>query len=331
VRILVTGGAGYIGSVVVKALLEGGHHVVVLDNLQTGHREAVVKGAEFVLGDLADLGILRDVMRKEKTEAVIHFAAEALVGESMENPSKFFRTNICYGVNLLDDMVGAEVRKIVFSSSAATYGEPERTPIKEEYPTIPTNPYGESKLAFEKILRWYDNIHGVQYVALRYFNAAGAAGPLGEDHSPETHLVPLVLRAALGSSPAVTVNGDDYDTPDGTCIRDYTHVLDLASAHIRVLEEVDSRVYNVGTGKGHSVKEVIAAAERVTGRRIPVQIGNRRPGDPARLVADGGRIQRELNWKPEHSELEEILESAWTWLLEHPNGYGSAPGSSTAR
>jgi len=327
VRILVTGGAGYIGSVVVKVLVEGGHQVVVIDNLQTGHREAVVEGAKFVFADLANSRIIRDVMENEKAEAVIHFAAEALVGESMENPSKFFRNNICCGVNLLDAMVETEVRRIVFSSSAAIYGEPTRIPIKEEVPTIPTNPYGESKLAFENILKWYREIHGIEYVALRYFNAAGAAGPLGEDHKPETHLVPIVLMAAFGLLPSVTINGDDYDTPDGTCVRDYTHVLDLASAHILALQDTNSRVYNLGTGKGHSVKEVITVGERVTGKNIPVEMGPRRPGDPAKLVADGSKIQRELNWKPEHSELEVILESAWKWLVEHPNGYGSAPGA----
>lgn len=321
-RILVTGGAGYIGSVVGKSLVEDGHRVVVIDNLQAGHREAVPKGAEFVLCDLADLQLLQNVTKRYAPEAVIHFAAEALVGESMKDPTKFFRDNVSNGVNLLDAMVTAGVNKIVFSSSAATYGEPKRVPIQEDDPTVPTNPYGESKLAFEKMLRWYREIHGIDYVALRYFNAAGAAAGLGEDHRPETHLIPIVLMAALGQSDSVTINGDDYDTPDGTCVRDYTHVLDLASAHILALQQTPSRVYNIGTGKGHSIKEVIAAAEEVTGRTIPVKIGDRRPGDPARLVADGTRIQRELNWKPECSELGVILETAWKWLLEHPHGYG---------
>ncbi len=244
----------------------------------------------------------------------------------MKKPSKFFRNNICCGINLLDAMVETGVSKIVFSSSAATYGEPTRIPISEEDPTLPTNPYGESKLAFEKILRWYNQIHAIEYVALRYFNAAGAVGSLGEDHRPETHLIPLVLMAAAGSLPALTINGDDYDTPDGTCIRDFVHVLDLSSAHILALGRTGSSVYNVGTSKGHSVKEVIAAAEKVTGKKIPVKIGARRPGDPARLVADGGKIQRELKWKPKHSDLEKIVDGAWTWHLEHPDGYGSSPG-----
>jgi len=323
-RVLVTGGAGYIGSVVARELVEGGHLVVVIDNLQAGHRQAVAEGARFVFGDLADLRLLRDVMMKEKVDTVIHFAAEALVGDSMKNPSKFFRNNVCCGINLLDAMVRTGVQKIVFSSSAAVYGEPARLPIKEDEPTVPTNPYGESKLAFEKVLKWYDEIHGINYVALRYFNAAGAAGELGEDHRPETHLVPNVLMSALGILPSMRINGDDYDTPDGTCVRDFVHVLDLASAHLLALEAADSCVYNVGTGKGYSVKEVIAAAEKVTRKKIPVEFGARRPGDPARLVSDGGRIRRELNWRPKHSELEVILESAWKWLLEHPGGYGPA-------
>lgn len=326
-RILITGGAGYIGSVVVKELVERDHNVVVVDNLQTGHREAVTQAARFVFGDLADLRLLRDVMRKEKVEAVIHFAAEALVGDSMKNPSKFFRNNICCGINLLDAMVRTGVGRIVFSSSAATYGEPTRLPITEDDPTAPTNPYGESKLAFERVLKWYREIHGIDYVALRYFNAAGAAGPLGEDHRPETHLVPTVLMTALGLLPSVRINGDDYDTPDGTCVRDFVHVLDLASAHILALRGTDSPVYNVGTGEGHSVKEVIAAAEKVTRKKIAVEIGARRTGDPARLVSDGSKIKNELHWQPKHSELEVILETAWKWLVDHPNGYASAPGA----
>jgi len=322
-RILVTGGAGYIGSVVVRELVESGQQVVVVDNLQTGHREAVVEGAKFVFGDLSDLRLLRDVIARENVEAVIHFAAEALVGDSMKNPSKFFRNNICYGINLLDAMVRAGVRRIVFSSSAATYGEPVTLPIKEDDPAIPTNPYGESKLAFEKVLKWYNAIHGMEYVALRYFNAAGAAGALGEDHRPETHLIPLILMTAKGLLPSVRVNGDDYDTPDGTCVRDFVHVLDLASAHVLALGGADSRIYNLGTGEGRSVKEVIAAARKVTGKDIPVEMASRRPGDPAKLVADGSKIRRELHWKPKHSELEVILESAWKWLVEHPNRYGA--------
>ena len=321
-RILVTGGAGYIGSVVAKHLIEHGHRVVVIDNLQTGHRQAVPDAAQFILGDLADLHLLHNVMKRDAPEAVIHFAAEALVGESMQDPTKFFRNNISNGINLLDAMVASGVCKIVFSSSAATYGEPKRIPIPEDDPTVPTNPYGESKLAFEKILRWYRTIHGIDYVSLRYFNAAGAAGELGEDHRPETHLIPIVLMTALGKFDSVTINGGDYDTPDGTCVRDYTHVLDLASAHMLALRQTPSCIYNIGTGNGHSIKEVIAAAEQVTGKTISVNVGERRPGDPARLVADGTRIRRELNWKPAYSELVSIVETAWTWLLRHPNGYG---------
>ena len=327
VNILVTGGAGYIGSVVVKELLEQGHTVVVVDNLQTGHREALAEGARFVFGDISDLRLLREVMTKERVKAVIHFAAEALVGDSMKYPSKFFRDNICCGIDLLDAMVRAGVKRIVFSSSAAVYGEPRRIPITEDEPTIPTNPYGESKLAFEKILRWYREIHGIEYVALRYFNAAGAAGTLGEDHKPETHLIPIVLMAALGFLPAVTINGDDYDTPDGTCVRDFVHVLDLSAAHILSLQKTDSPAYNIGTGTGHSVREVVSAAEKVTGKRIPVRVGPRRPGDPARLVADGQKIRQELKWEPKYSQLDVIIETAWEWLSQHPNGYGSVPGA----
>lgn len=326
-RILVTGGAGYIGSVVVKELVESGHQVVVIDNFQSGHRQAVAEEANFVFGDLSDLPLIKGVMARENVEAVIHFAAEALVADSMKYPTKFFRNNICCGINLLDAMVRAGVGRIVFSSSAAAYGEPTSLPIKEDDPTIPTNPYGESKLAFEKILKWYNEIHGIEYVALRYFNAAGAAGPLGEDHRPETHLIPLVLMTALGLLSSVKINGDDYDTPDGTCVRDFIHVLDLASAHVLALQQTDSPIYNVGTGRGHSVKEVVAAAEKVTGKKIPVEVVRRRPGDPARLVADGSKIRRELKWQPKHSELDTILESAWKWLVEHPNGYGGAPGA----
>jgi UDP-glucose 4-epimerase len=324
-RILVTGGAGYIGSVVVKELLDDGHEVTVIDNLQTGHREAVAEGAEFVVGDLSDQPLLHKVIAGGEVEAVIHFAAEALVGDSMKHPSKFFRTNLCGGINLLDAMVEGAVRTIVFSSSAATYGEPARIPIKEDDPTAPTNPYGESKLAFENVLKWYREVHGIEYVALRYFNAAGAAGSFGEDHSPETHLIPNVLMTALGLRPSVKINGDDYDTPDGTCVRDFIHVLDLSSAHILALRGTESRIYNVGTGQGYSIKEVVTAAEKVTGKKIPVEVASRRPGDPARLVADATKIRRELHWQPKYSELETILETAWKWLLEHPNGYGVAP------
>lgn len=326
-NILVTGGAGYVGSVVAKELVGEGQRVVIVDNLQTGHREAVAEGARFVLGDLSDLRLLRQVMSDEKIEAVVHFAAEALVGDSMKNPSRFFRDNICCGIDLLDAMVRTGVRRIVFSSSAAVYGEPVRIPIKEDDPLVPTNPYGESKLAFERILRWYREIHGIEYVALRYFNAAGAAGTLGEDHKPETHLIPLVLMAAMGSLRCVTINGDDYDTPDGTCVRDFVHVLDLSSAHVLALQKTDSPAYNIGTGEGHSVKEVIATAQKVTGREIPVEVGPRRPGDPARLVADGQKIRREMHWQPRHSDLEGIIESAWKWLVEHPDGYARNPGA----
>jgi UDP-glucose 4-epimerase len=321
-NILVVGGAGYVGSVCAELLLNEGHQVAIFDNLSQGHRAALDQRAHFLKGDLADRdGIVKAVARLCPA-AVMHFAASALVGESMRDPSKYFRNNVANGLNLLDAMVAADVRQIVFSSSCATFGLPERTPIDESFPQRPINPYGESKVAFEKILRWYDQIHGVRFISLRYFNAAGASEKFGEDHRCETHLIPNVLKVALGRQRHVEIFGTDYDTPDGTCIRDYIHILDLARAHILALGAPASASYNLGTGGGSSVREVIDACRKVTGKEIPVIEKSRRPGDPPRLVAASDKIKRQLGWQPEFQALDTIVGSAWKWHQRFPNGYG---------
>lgn len=324
-NILVTGGAGYIGSVVIELLLEAGHTPIIYDNLSKGHREAVLPGSVLVVGDLADTRKLEECLRSHEVEAVIHMAASSLVGESMAVPSKYFRNNTVIGIELLDAMLACGVNRIVFSSTAAVYGEPETTPIKEDSMLRPTNPYGESKLAFEKALHWYDVAYGIKYASLRYFNAAGATARLGEHHEPETHLIPIVLGCALGQRSEVAVFGDDYPTPDGTCIRDYIHVADLADAHILALGALDrgSRIYNLGNGNGYSVNEVIETARRITGQSIPARIALRRAGDPAVLVASSELIKQEIKWNPRHFELEAIIESAWDWHRAHPRGYES--------
>jgi UDP-glucose 4-epimerase len=320
-KILVVGGAGYIGSICTEALLDEGHAVAVFDNLTEGHRRAVDTRAEFFEGDLADQPAVEAALSSSRPDAVMHFAASALVGESMQNPSKYFRNNIANGLNLLDAMVAAGVKRIVFSSTCAIFGPPDRLPIDENLPTRPINPYGESKLAFEKILHWYDEIHGVKCVSLRYFNAAGASARFGEDHRVETHLIPNVLKVALGQKPRVEVYGTDYETPDGTCVRDYIHILDLARAHILALDSPKSEFYNLGTGGGSSVREVIDAARKVTGKKIEVVERPRRPGDPPRLIAASEKIKRELGWQPRFQSLEAILESAWKWHQKFPRGY----------
>ena len=324
-NILVTGGAGYIGSVVSERLLEAGHTPIIYDNLSKGHRDAVLPGAVLVVGDLADTRKLEDCLRSNRVEAVIHLAASSLVGESMTAPSNYFRNNTIVGIELLDAMRACGVDRIVFSSTAAVYGEPETTPIKEDSPQRPTNPYGESKLAFEKALHWYEVAYGIRYASLRYFNAAGATAKLGEHHEPETHLIPIVLGCALGRLPEVAVFGDDYPTPDGTCVRDYIHVADLADAHILALGALEggSRIYNLGNGSGYSVNEVIEAARRITGRSIQARVAPRRAGDPAVLVASSELIKREIDWRPKHFELEAIIQSAWDWHRAHPRGYES--------
>lgn len=324
--ILVTGGAGYIGSHTVAELLEAGEEVIVLDNLQKGHKGALL-GGKLYEGDLRDSAFLETVFKENSIEAVIHFAADSLVGESVTDPLKYYNNNMVSTLNLLTKMKSAGVDKIVFSSTAATYGEPESIPILETDRTFPTNPYGETKLSVEKALKWADNAYKTRYVSLRYFNAAGAhiSGKIGEDHSPESHLIPIVLQTALGKRESIGIFGEDYDTPDGTCIRDYIHVIDLAQAHILALKRLraggESSIYNLGNGKGFSVKEVIEISRRVTGAPIKAVISERRAGDPAVLVASSEKIQRELNWKPGYNDLETIVETAWKWHKDHPEGY----------
>ena len=320
-KILVVGGAGYIGSICAEVLLDQGHEVAILDNLSEGHRRALDPRAEFIEGDLADRETTAATLAQLRPDAVMHFAANALVGESMENPSKYFRNNIAAGLNLLDAMITAEVKRLVFSSTCATFGPPERVPIDEETPQRPINPYGESKLAFEKILKWYDTIHGLRFVSLRYFNAAGASEKFGEDHRRETHLIPNVLKVALGQKSHVEIFGTDYDTPDGTCIRDYIHIIDLADAHILALATPVSAFYNLGTGGGSSVREVIETCRRITSHPIPVVEKPRRPGDPPRLIASSEKIKRELGWQPRFQTLDAIVESAWKWHQKFPRGY----------
>jgi UDP-glucose 4-epimerase len=321
-KVLVVGGAGYIGSICAELLLDQGYEVVILDNLTEGHRRALDPRAEFIEGDLADRVKTAETLQRVFPDAVMHFAANALVGESMRDPSKYFRNNIGNGLNLLDAMLAANCRRLVFSSTCATFGPPERVPIDETFPQRPINPYGESKLAFEKILRWYDEIHGLKFVSLRYFNAAGASEKFGEDHRTETHLIPNVLKVALGKKAHVEVFGTDYDTPDGTCIRDYIHILDLSRAHILALNAPTSAFYNLGTGGGSSVREVIDACRKITGVKIPAEGKPRRPGDPARLIASSEKIKRELGWTPQFENLEAIIESAWKWHQKSPDGYG---------
>ena len=324
--VLVTGGAGYIGSHTVAALHERGEEIVVLDNLQQGHKEALLGGKLYV-GDLRDGETLDKLFSENQIDAVIHFAANSLVGESMKDPGKYYHNNVYGTLCLLEKMNQYGVKKIVFSSTAATYGEPENVPIDEYDRTSPTNAYGETKLAMEKMMKWFDVAHDVKYISLRYFNAAGAhaSGKIGEAHDPETHLIPIVLEAALGKRPHISVFGDDYATEDGTCIRDYIHVSDLAEAHILAVEALrkgsDSAVYNLGSSNGFSVKQVIDIAREVTGREIPVKMEERRAGDPAVLIASSQRARQELGWNPTHSNLKDIIASAWSWHLNNPNGY----------
>ncbi len=323
-RVMVTGGAGYIGSVVSEELLRDGHDVVVYDNLQKGHRQAVVAPAHFVLADLADKAKLEETLSAHRIEAVIHMAADSLVAESCEQPAKYYRNNVVAGLTLLEAMRASGVGRIVFSSTAATYGEPEKQPIAETDPNRPTNPYGESKLAFERALHWYDEAYGLRFASLRYFNAAGASEQCGEDHDPESHLIPIALQVAAGTRATIEVYGDDYPTPDGTCVRDYIHVIDLARAHILALGALDrgSRLYNLGCGgNGYSVNEVLAAAREVTGKDIRAIVGARRAGDPSVLIASSEKIKRELGWQPKFQDLRIIIESAWRWMQAHPSGY----------
>jgi UDP-glucose 4-epimerase len=322
-NVLVTGGAGYIGSIMTERLLAHGHNAIVYDSLELGHRQAVAPAAIFIQGLIQDKEKLVRVFRDHQIEVVIHMAAYALVGESVKHPQKYFSNNFIGGLTLLDAMLEAEVKKMVFSSTCATYGMPEKMPITEDTPQLPVNPYGESKLAFERALKWYDEAYGLRYAAMRYFNAAGASEHYGEDHEPESHLIPNVLRVALGQASHVNIFGEDYPTPDGTCIRDYIHVIDLAEAHILAMKVIDekSRIYNLGYSNGYSVAEVVEMARQVTGRRIPTERAARRPGDPPVLIANSDKATLELGWMPQHSELDRIIESAWNWHLSHPNGY----------
>lgn len=325
--ILVCGGAGYIGSHTVYELVNRGEEVVIVDSLITGHIEAVNKKAKFYQGDIRDLEFMDKVFTENSIDAVIHFAASSLVGESMTNPLKYYENNVYGTQRLLTAMNKHGVKKIVFSSTAATYGEPENTPILETDRTVPTNPYGETKLAMEKMIKWADYAYGIKYIALRYFNVAGAyvTGEIGEDHSPETHLIPLILQVPLKKREFITIFGEDYDTEDGTCVRDYIHVTDLADAHIlavqKLIEGVDSNVYNLGNGEGFSVKQMIEAAREVTKDEIKAVVAERRAGDPAKLVASSEKAKRELGWKPKYTDVKELINSAWVWHQKHPNGF----------
>jgi len=322
-NILVTGGAGYIGSVATEELTKAGHEAVVYDNLLYGHREAVHPTAVFEEGDLADKDGLDRLFRSHTIDAVMHFAAHSIIPVSMRDPIPFVRDNVTNAMNLLEVMANHEVKRFILSSTASVYGDPERVPIEEDDRLAPSSPYGESKLMIERMLHWCEVRYGLRYASLRYFNAAGASENHGEDHDPETHLIPLVLKVALGLKDRLDIYGDDYPTRDGTCVRDYIHVVDLAQAHVLALDALDesSCVYNLGNGQGFTVQEVVAAARAVTGQLIPAQIAPRRPGDPATLVAGSDKIRRELGWKPRYPDLRDIIDSAWRWTQAHPTGY----------
>ena len=320
-NVFVTGGAGYIGSVCVEELLNAGHQVTVYDNLTEGHRSAVDPRAKFIFAQTGAEGNLSEALDGARPGAILHFAANALVGESMTNPGKYFQNNVCNGLQLLEAAVRTKVKKFVFSSTCATYGPPERLPITEDLPQRPINPYGESKLMFERMLHWYREIHGLDFVAFRYFNAAGASERFGEHHRIETHLIPNVLKVPLGQIAHCEIFGTDYPTPDGTCIRDYIHIIDLAQAHILALAPGKTGFYNLGNGDGYSVRQVIEMCEKVTGKKIPSVEKPRRPGDPPKLVAAAEKAVRELGWKPQYPKLEDIVTSAWNWHKKHPKGY----------
>jgi len=328
-NVLVTGGAGYIGSHIVRSLRDRGAGVVVLDDLRAGHPEAI-EGVPLIRADIADAAALQGAHRDHPFDAVIHMAADCQVGESMEKPAVYYRNNLFASIELAENLRGLGVNRMVFSSSAAVYGEPQSVPIEEDHPCLPTNTYGETKLAFERALAWLRKAHGFEAVSLRYFNAAGAhaGGGLGEDHDPETHLIPRVLAVALGRADGFKVFGDDYPTPDGTCVRDYVHVDDLAEAHVLAVEALRAGepggAYNLGSQKGYSVLELLEEARRITGHPIPAPVGPRRPGDPATLVASSRRIQERFGWKPVHEDLTSVLETAWAWHQAHPDGYTAA-------
>jgi UDP-glucose 4-epimerase len=323
VKILVTGGAGYIGSIVVEQLIQAGEPVVVFDNLSQGHRAAVHPDAIFVEGDLADRVAVDALLKEHQPDAIMHFASHTLVGESMESPFRYLGENVTNGLNLLQAAVQHGVRRFILSSTANLFDAPERMPIDERERIVPGSPYGESKHILERMLYWLDRIYDFRHAALRYFNAAGASAERGEDHHPELHIIPIVLNVALGKRDKVLIFGDDYPTRDGTCVRDYIHVIDLAQAHILALRALDrgSCVYNLGNGQGFTVKEVIETAREITGHPIPAEVGPRRPGDPAVLIASSDTIRRDLGWEPQYPNLRDIMESAWKWHRAHPNGY----------
>lgn len=326
-KVFVTGGAGYIGSTVVAELIAAGDSVVVFDNLYQGHRQAVHPQAVFVQGDLADKATIDAALAEHRPEGIMHFASYTLVGESVTHPFMYLGDNVRNALNLLESAVQHDVRRFILSSTANLFDDPEEMPIKATERIVPGSPYGESKYLIERLLHWMDKIYGLRYAALRYFNACGAHSPdLGEDHTPETHLIPLVLQVALGQREHITIFGNDYPTPDGTCVRDYVHVIDLAQAHILALRALDrgSRKYNLGNGQGFSVQEVVEVARQVTGHPIPVKIGPRRPGDPATLIADSQAIKQELGWQPQYTTLRSIMETAWAWHQQHPTGYGQS-------
>src|SRR6266550_8601113 len=320
-NVFVTGGAGYIGSICTEELLNAGHEVTVYDNLTEGHRAAVDSRARFILGKPEQENDILKAVKEARPDAIMHFAASALVPESMANPKKYFHNNVCNGLRLLEAATAAGVKKFVFSSTCATYGPPERVPMTEDLPQRPINPYGESKLMFEKILGWYRQIYGLEFIAFRYFNAAGASGRFGEHHRTETHLIPNVLKVPLGQVKQCEIFGTDYPTPDGTCIRDYIHIVDLAQAHILALTPGTQGFYNLGNGDGYSVREVIRMCEKVAGKKIPALEKPRRPGDPPKLVASAEKAIRDLGWKPKYPQLEDIISTAWNWHKIHPNGY----------
>ena len=323
-KVLVTGGAGYIGSVVASELMKAGHHVVVYDNLSHGKRRAVPRQAELVVGDIGDRNSLREIFSRTRPEAVMHFAALIEAGESMQAPERYFRNNTANTLTLLECMLEYKLHRLVFSSTAAVYGTPERTPIEETDALRPTNAYGESKLLVERMLEWFHRVHKFRYASLRYFNAAGAAGDLGEDHRPESHLIPIMLKVALGQQEKISIFGTDYPTQDGSCVRDYVHILDLASAHLLALQALENRdqlIYNLGNGQGFSVRQVLEVARKVTGHAIPAMDSPRRLGDPPVLVASAQKIQQELKWQPKYPNLDSIVNSAWEWRRKHPNGY----------